>query len=82
MELRTEIKQRLRSARSWPDLIKELEREVEQIDQKDQKAARLYELGEVLEDLFLRKDRAMIHYQAAFKLSPQDAGAREAARPH
>ena len=40
---------------------------------KEQKAAKLFELGELCEDLFLRKDRAMVHYQAAFKLSPQDA---------
>ncbi|HZS42590.1 MAG TPA: hypothetical protein VFF06_37425, partial [Polyangia bacterium] len=80
MELRLEIKQRLRSARSWPSLIEELEREVEQIEPKEAKAARLFELGELCEDLFLRKDRAMVHYQAAFKLSPQDARALERAR--
>jgi tetratricopeptide (TPR) repeat protein len=80
MELRQEIRQRLRSARSWPSLIEELEKEAEQIQAKDQKARRLYELGELCEDLFLRKDRAMIHYQAAFKLSPQDARALERAR--
>src|SRR5215471_3370161 len=72
MELRLEIKQRLRSARSWPGLIEELEREVDRIEQKEAKAARLFELGEVCEDIFLRKDLAMVHYQAAFKLSPQD----------
>src|SRR3954447_18816543 len=80
MELRQEIKQRLRSARSWPSLIEELEKEVEQVEGKDQKAAKLFELGELCEDLFLRKDRAMVHYQAAFKLSPQDARALERAR--
>src|SRR6478672_6984717 len=80
MELRLEIKQRLRSARSWPSLIEELEREVEQVEPKEAKAARLFELGELCEDLFLRKDRAMVHYQAAFKLSPQDARALERAR--
>src|SRR3954451_22269716 len=80
MELRQEMKQRLRSARSLPGLIEELEREVEQVDGKEQKAARLFELGELCEDYFLRKDRAMVHYQAAFKLSPQDARALERAR--
>src|SRR3954471_16648913 len=80
MELRQEIKQRLRSVRSWPTLIEELEREVEQVEGKEQKAARLFELGELCEELFLRKDRAMVHYQAAFKLSPQDARALERAR--
>src|SRR6516225_5567251 len=80
MELRQEIKQRLRHARSWPGLIGELEREVEQVEPKGAKAARLFQLGELCEDLFLRKDRAMVHYQAAFTLSPQDARALERAR--
>lgn len=80
MELRQEIKQRLRSARSWPSLIEELEREVEQVEPKEAKAQRLFELGQLCEDLFLRKDRAMVHYQAAFKLSPSDARALERAR--
>src|SRR6185503_5968908 len=80
MELRQDIKQRLRTARSWPTLIEELEREVEQVSEKDLKAARLFELGQLCEDLFLRKDRAMVHYQAAFKLSPSDARALERAR--
>ena len=80
MELRQDIKQRLRTARSWPTLIEELEREVEQVSEKDLKAQRLFELGQLCEDLFLRKDRAMVHYQAAFKLSPSDARALERAR--
>src|SRR5260370_34830849 len=80
MELRQEIKQRLRTARSWPTLIEELEREVEQVEPKEVKAQRLFELGQLCEDLFLRKDRAMVHYQAAFKLSPSDARALERAR--
>jgi tetratricopeptide (TPR) repeat protein len=80
MELRQEIRQRLRSARNWPGLIEELEREVEQVEPKETKAQRLFELGELCEDLFLRKDRAMVHYQAAFKLSPSDARALSRAR--
>src|SRR6476659_1416868 len=80
MELRQDIKQRLRTARSWPTLIEELEREVEQVSEKDVKAQRLFELGQLCEDLFLRKDRAMVHYQAAFKLSPSDARALTRAR--
>src|SRR6478609_6765657 len=79
MELRQEIKQRLRSARSWPGLIEELEKEVDAVEPKEARAARLFELGELCEELFLRKDRAMVHYQAAFKLSPQDARALERA---
>ena len=80
MELRTELKSRLRTARSWPGLIEELEREVEKIEPKEARAQQLFELGEVCEELFLRKDRAMVHYQASFKLSPQDARAIERAR--
>src|SRR6201981_3580458 len=80
MELRQEIKQRLRTARSWPSLIEELQREVDQVEPKEVKAQRLYELGQLCEDVFLRKDRAMVHYQAAFKLSPSDARALERAR--
>src|SRR3954469_10197592 len=80
MELRQEIRQRLRTARNWPGLIEELEREVEQVEPKEAKAKRLFELGELCEDLFLRKDRAMVHYQAAFKLSPSDARALTRAR--
>ncbi|HEX8953252.1 MAG TPA: hypothetical protein VF945_15465, partial [Polyangia bacterium] len=80
MELRQDIKQRLRTARSWPNLIEELEREVDQLAEKEIKAQRLFELGQLCEDLFLRKDRAMVHYQAAFKLSPSDARALERAR--
>ncbi len=80
MELRTELKQRLRTSRNWPGLIEELEREVEKIEPKEARAKKLFELGEICEELFLRKDRAMVHYQAAFKLSPQDARALERAR--
>src|SRR3954470_644244 len=79
MELRQEIKQRLRTARNWPGLIEELEREVEQVEPKEARAARLFELGELCEEVFLRKDRAMVHYQAAFKLA-QDLRALEKAR--
>src|SRR6201996_2777505 len=80
MELRQEIKQRLRTAPSWPSLIEEREREVEQVEPKEAKAQRLYELGQLCEAVFLRKDRAMVHYQAAFKLSPSDARALDRAR--
>jgi tetratricopeptide (TPR) repeat protein len=80
MELRPVVKQRLRSARNWPSLIEELEREVEKVEAKEARAAALFELGEVCEDVFLRKDRAMVHYQAAFKLNPQDTKALDRAR--
>src|SRR5512146_3208416 len=80
MQLRQEVKLRLRSARPWSSVLEEVEREVGGIEGKEARAAALYELGEVCEDLFLRKDRAMVHYQAAFKLNPQDTKALERAR--
>src|SRR5262245_3871912 len=80
MQLREEVKQRLRSARSWSVVIEELEREVEKVEDKKARAAALVELGEVCEDLFLRKDRAKEHYQAAFRLNPNDARALGRAR--
>ena len=81
MELRQDIKQRLRTARSWPTLIEELEREVEQVEpRKTSRRSGSSSSVELCEDLFLRKDRAMVHYQAAFKLSPSDARALERAR--
>ena len=51
MELRTELKHRLRSSRNWPSLIEELEREVEKIEEKAARAAKLFELGEICEEL-------------------------------
>src|SRR5579871_1189025 len=80
MELLPVVKQRLRNARSWPAFIEELEREVEKVEAKEARAEALFQLGEICEDLFLRKDRAMVHYQAAFKLNPQEPKALARAR--
>ena len=67
-----EIKQRLRSSRNWMGLIEELEQEAERLEDKQEKSHRLYVLGQACEELFLRKDKAMVSYQKAFKLFPQD----------
>ena len=80
MQLRDQVAKRLRSARVWPGLLEELEREAERIQGKEARAAALFELGEVCEDIFLRKDRAMAHYQQAFKLNPQQTRALTRAR--
>ena len=48
MELRQEIKQRLRTARSWPGLIEELEREVEQVEPKEQQGRPAVRAGRAL----------------------------------
>jgi tetratricopeptide (TPR) repeat protein len=68
-----EIKQRLRSSRNWLGLIEELESEAEKLEERKDKAHRLYVIGQACEELFLRKDKAMVNYQKAFKLFPQDA---------
>ncbi len=80
MELLPVVKQRLRSTRNWSSILQELEREVEQLEPKEAKASALFQLGEICEELFLRKDLAMGHYQAAFKLNPQDPKALARAR--
>ena len=67
-----EIKQRLRSSRNWLGLIEELEADAEKLEERKDKAHRLYVIGQACEELFLRKDKAMVNYQKAFKLFPQD----------
>ena len=75
-----EIKQRLQGSRNWLGLIEELEREADQLEDKKEKSQRLYKLGQACEELFLRKDKAMVSYQKAFKLFPQDTRPLERAR--
>ena len=79
MELRSDVKQRLRDSQNWQSVLEELEKDVEKIEAKDARARALVQLGVTCEELFLRKDRAMVHYQAAFKLHPQDTTSLERA---
>lgn len=67
-----DIKRRLQRSMDWSSLIDELEAEVEAIADRDEKSRRLYALGQTCEERLLRKDRAMVAYQKAFKLAPQD----------
>ena len=80
MQLREKVAKRLRSARNWAGLLEDLEKETERIEGKENKAAALFELGELCEEFFLRKDRAMAHYQQAFKQNPQQTRALTRAR--
>ena len=80
MSLREQVAKRLRSARNWAGLLEDLEKEIERIEGKENKAAALFELGEICEEFFLRKDRAMAHYQQAFKQNPQNTRALTRAR--
>ncbi|MBW2731252.1 MAG: tetratricopeptide repeat protein, partial [Deltaproteobacteria bacterium] len=52
--------------------IDELEVEVDSLTDREEKSRRLYVIGQACEELFLRKDRAMVNYQKAFKLHPQN----------
>lgn len=80
MQLREEVVKRLRNARNWAGLLEEIEHEIDRVQGKEARAAALFELGEVCEDIFLRKDRAMAHYQQSFKLNPQQTRALTRAR--
>ena len=80
MDLFQEVKHRLRGARPWSSVIEELEAEANRVEGREARSDALYRLGELCEDFFLRKDRAMVHYQAAFKLNPQSTNALGRAR--
>lgn len=84
MQLREEVQQHLRSARSWSAILQEIEQSVMgALDGLGEDAARaqaLYELGVLCDECFLRPERALAHYQAAFKLDPTDLRAAMQAR--
>ena len=80
MQLREQVAKRLRGLKTWAGLLEEFEKEVERVEGKENRAAALFELGEVCEEIFLRKDRAMAHYQQAFKQNPQQIRALTRAR--
>lgn len=80
MQLREQVAKRLRGLKTWAGLLEEFEKDVERVEGKENRAAALFELGEVCEEIFLRKDRAMAHYQQAFKQNPQQIRALTRAR--
>ena len=61
------IKKRLRGYSDWLGLIDALEQEIDQLSDRQEKSRQLYALGRACEEIFLRKDRAMVNYQKAFK---------------
>ena len=70
MQLRAEIRQRLRSSRDWHAVIEELEREAEGLASEAEKSERLYEVGQLAEEVVPDRDRALGIYQRAWKLHP------------
>ncbi|HEY3356303.1 MAG TPA: hypothetical protein VGQ83_23830, partial [Polyangia bacterium] len=75
MELRTEIKRRLRESRNWLDVIDQLEHEAEQGPTDAEKSQRFFELAETCDEVLLQKNRAMQYYQRALKLNRANAQA-------
>lgn len=75
-----EIKQRLKNSQNWLELIEKLEAEAAKVKDKEKKSKKLYALGQACEQLFLRKDKAMVNYQKAFKLFPKNVRPLERAR--
>jgi tetratricopeptide (TPR) repeat protein len=80
MELRAEIRQRLRKAGDWHAVIDELEREVENLASDLEKSDRLYEIGLLAEEMIPERDRALAIFQRAWKVNPQNMKALTRAR--
>ncbi len=80
MELRTEIRRRLRSARDWTVVIDELDREVEAVTSEAEKSERLYEIGQLCEEVIPDRDRALERYQRAWRIHPANLKALTRAR--
>lgn len=72
MELRTEIRRRLRSSRDWASAVGELEREAEGVDSPVERSERLYEAGLLAEEVIPDRERAIDLYQKAWRLQPQN----------
>src|SRR5215213_4443166 len=80
MELRTEIRQRLRRTLDWHAVIDELEREAETQTSDADKSERLFELGRLAEEVIPERDRALAVFQRSWKLHPQNMKALTRAR--
>ncbi len=80
MELRTDIKRRLRGSRDWTAVIEELERELELVEGAEDKSEQLFELGQACEEIVPDRDRALAMFQKAWKLNPANIKALSRAR--
>jgi tetratricopeptide (TPR) repeat protein len=80
MELRAEIRQRLRKAGDWHAVIDELEHEVESLGSDAEKSEQLYEIGLLAEELIPERDRALAIFQRSWKLHPANMKALTRAR--
>lgn len=80
MQLRTEIRARLRSSGDWHKVVDELEREAEGLSTEAERSELLYEVGQLAEEVFPDRDRSLALYQRAWKLHPQNLKALSRAR--
>jgi len=80
MQLRPEIRDRLRRSRDWTTAIDELESELETIEDTAQRSELLFELAQLSEEVFPERDRALAIYQRAWKLHPENLKALRRAR--
>ncbi|MBI2894767.1 MAG: tetratricopeptide repeat protein [Deltaproteobacteria bacterium] len=71
---------RFEANRTWEGLIVEIERALEARETNEEKASLHMRLGEVFEEKFLQKVKALQQYQKAFKLNPTATKALEKAR--
>ena len=67
-----EIRTRLLASRNSTAILEELEAVVASIEDKQEKSQNLYTVGQAYEEVLLSKNKAMVNYQKAFKLYPQD----------
>ena len=73
MELRTEIRRRLRSSRDWATAVGELELELEGVSSPVERSDGLYEIGLVAEEVIPDRERALGLYQKAWKQNAKNA---------
>ena len=70
MEIRSEFRERLRNYRDWNVAVDELEHELDQIEDPEQRSELLYDLGQLTEEVVPERDRALAIYQRAWKIHP------------
>ena len=80
MELRSEFRERLRNYRDWNIAVDELEQELDQIEDPEQRSELLYDLGRLTEEVVPERDRALAIYQRAWKIHPANLKALTRAR--
>ena len=71
---------RLRLSNNWASTIDELEKEADEVENKEERSELLFELGNLSEEVVPERDRALGIYQRAWKLHPENIKALTRAR--